>query len=85
MYIKMQDSEIFRIDNSYLEEQVKAVSMGEIENTTNSKKVLFTYGLATCIGIYIYSKNFGILGHIDSGDMFYRHLNMNLCEYEVKE
>lgn len=73
MFGKIKDVEIFRIDDSYSEEQVKAVSMGEIETTTNNKKVLFTFGLKSCIGIYVYSKNFGILGHIDSGDMFEKH------------
>lgn len=73
MFGKIQDAEIFRIDDSYSEGQVKAVSMGEIETTTNNKKVLFTFGLKSCIGIYVYSKNFGILGHIDSGDMFEKH------------
>ncbi len=77
---KIQDAEIFRLDDSYLEEQVKAVSMGEIEATTNDKKILFTFGLASCIGIYIYSKDFGILGHIDPGDMFDSHF-----EHEYKQ
>lgn len=73
MFGKIKDSEIFRIDDSYSDEQVMAVSMGEIKVTTDSQKVLFTFGLISCIGLYIYSKNFGILGHIDSGDIFEKH------------
>lgn len=84
MFGKIQNVEIFRLDDSYLEEQVKAVSMGEIETTTNDKKILFTFGLASCIGIYIYSKNFGILGHIDSGDMFDQHFEQEYKQINGK-
>lgn len=84
MFGQIQNADIFRIDDSYLEEQVKAVSMGEIETTTNSKKILFTLGLGSCIGIYIYSKNFGILGHIDSGDMFDSHFEQEYKQINGK-
>ena len=80
MFGKIQDAEILIIDDSYSEEQVKAVSMGEIETTTNNKKILFTFGLSSCIGIYVYSKNFGILGHIASGDILEQHF-----EYEYSQ
>ena len=52
MFGIIEDKEIFLIDDSYSEDKVKAVSMGEIETTTDNQKVLFTFGLETCIGIY---------------------------------
>lgn len=46
-----------------------------MQNRSNyrRKKVLFTFGLSSCIGIYLCTNNFGILGHIDPGDMFDTH------------
>lgn len=80
MFPKIPDTDIIRIDDSYSPDDVKAISMGEIETTTDLKKVLFTFGLSSCIGIYAYTKGFGILGHIDSGDMMGQHF-----EHEYKQ
>lgn len=84
MFGIIEDKEIFLIDDSYSEDKVKAVSMGEIETTTDNQKVLFTFGLETCIGIYAYSKNFGLLGHIDSGDMLKTHFEHTYNQIDGK-
>ena len=55
-----------RIDNINLD-RINCISMDDYGVTTDSKDVLFTYGLETCIGLIVTTKDFAFLAHIDNG------------------
>jgi len=70
MFIREIDIENFLERNNIDQiksNEVKSVDMDMCDISSEDKPVLFTYGLATCIGLVATSKEFAFLSHIDMG------------------
>ncbi len=72
----MNDEErIINNTNTFLKEKLQGINLQEIKTvpmdnygiTDNEKKVLVTYGLATCTALIAITNNFAFLAHIDNG------------------